>query len=90
MTRYLILAAALAACTGKSNRSDSADVALPAIDTLKPVTASDTSVIASDTLREQSKARTQTPSPTRLGRDSAFSPPANLPRLDTVKKKPTR
>ena len=92
MTRYLILAAALAACNGKSNRTDTADVALPAIDTLKPVTASDTAVIASDTLREQTKAgtRTQTQTPTRLGRDSAFPPPANLPRLDTVKKKPTR
>ncbi len=92
MTRYLLLAAALAACTAKSDRADSADVALPAIDTLKPVTTSDTAVVATDTLRaprpEQTKAGTQTQ--TRLGRDSAFPPPANLPRLDTVKKKPAR
>jgi hypothetical protein len=65
MMRYLLLAAALAACSGKSSRADSVDAAVPAIDTLKPVTASDTSA----------------------GRDSAFPPPRNLPRLDTVRTK---
>ena len=101
--RYLVLAAALAACTGKSDRADTADVALPAIDTIKPVTTSDTAATAVDTVRP-APTGTKAPGPTtgtrtpaartqtsgKLGRDSAFPPPANLPRLDTVKKKPTR
>ena len=86
MTRYLLLAAALAACSGKSDRVDSADVALPAIDTLKP--AADTE---SKSESKPAQTPTQTQTRTRTApRDSAFPPPANLPRLDTVKKKPSR
>lgn len=97
MMRYLLLAAALAACTGKSNRADSVDAAMPAIDTLKAVTTSDTLVTAPDTAglerarpgfkSKTEPLRTKTRPDTRA-RDSAFPPPANLPRLDTVKKKP--
>ena len=90
MTRYLVLAAALAACSGKSNRADSVDAAIPAIDTLKAVTASDTAAgpTPPDSVRTPAPAaKTKTPTPP-LGRDSAFPPPRNLPRLDTVKKKP--
>ena len=77
MSRYIALLALLAACAPKSNRADSVDAAIPAIDTLKPVTTSDTLVTTTDSLA------------TRPGRrDSAFSPPRNLPQLDTVKKKP--
>ena len=96
MMRYLVLAAALAACAGKSDRADSADVALPAIDTLKPVTTSDTTTTAVDTVRPAptgTKApgtATKTQPTVKAGRDSAFPPPANLPRLDTVRKKPSR
>jgi hypothetical protein len=78
MTRYIALLALLAACAPKSNRADSVDAALPAIDTLKPVTTSDTLVTATESLT--------TPRPGR--RDSAFFAPRNLPQLDTVKKKP--
>lgn len=99
MTRYLLLAAALAACTGKSDRADSSsspDVALPAIDTLKPVSESESQSESEKKPSTRIQTQTQTQSPTRtqtqtrLGRDSAFPPPANLPRLDTVKKKPLR
>ena len=97
MMRYLLLATAVAACTGKSNRADSADVALPAIDTLKAVTTSDTAASAPDsaarpapTGTKTSSAATKTQTGTKLGRDSAFPPPGNLPRLDTVRKKPPR
>ena len=88
MTRYLLLAAALAACAGKSDRADSADVALPAIDTLKPVRESESQ--SESEMKAATPTQTRTQTPTRLGRDSAFPPPSNLPRLDTVKKKPSR
>jgi hypothetical protein len=76
MTRYLLLAAALAACSGKTNRADSVDAAIPAIDTLKQ------SESKSESPPTQTQPQTQTG-----GRDSAFPPPRNLPRLDTLKKK---
>jgi hypothetical protein len=78
MTRHIVLFAVLAACAPKSNRADSVDAALPAIDTLKPVTTSDTLVTATDSVTTRNPGR----------RDSAFSPPRNLPQLDTAKKKP--
>ena len=90
MTRYLLLAAALAACTARSDRADSVDVALPAIDTLKPVRESESQSESEKKASTPTRTQTQTQTQTRLGRDSAFPPPANLPRLDTVKKKPAR
>ena len=78
MIRYLALAVALCACGTKAGRADSADAAVPAIDTLKPVTATDTTA--------PTPSQSQIENQTRL-RDSAFPPPRNLPKLDTV---PTR
>lgn len=104
MKRILVLALAVAACTAKSDRADSTDAALPAIDTIKPVVTSDTAAVAGDSVAVRSatppptgstgtKAPTQTrtPATTKGARDSAFPPPRNLPRLDTVgAKKPPR
>ena len=98
MTRYIVLLAFLAACAPKSERADSVDAAIPAIDTLKPVTTSDTLLIATDsvvtgpadpaTKSKTAPLQTKTPPATTRPRDSAFSPPRKLPQLDTVKKKP--
>ena len=100
MKHAILLALALGACTGKRDAADSADAAIPAVDTLKPIVASDTALIAHDSAVTQptpaptgsTKAtKTQTPAPTDTrARDSAFPPPRNLPKLDTVgaKKKP--
>jgi hypothetical protein len=101
MTRYLALVVALAACGPKAERVDSTDAALPAIDTLKPVTASDTARIdstrstigAAPTGATTTKSTTPTvkAAPTKAGRDSAFPPPRGLPKLDTVPtKRPPR
>ena len=106
MTRHLLLplCIALAACAPKSDRVDSADAALPAIDTLKPVTASDTlagtagSTAAAPTppatkgtAPTKSTGAAATKTTTKLGRDSAFPPPRGLPKLDTVPtKRPPR
>ena len=82
-TRYIALLALLAACAPKSNRADSVDAALPAIDTLKPVRESESQS------ESEKKASTPTQTQTQTApRDSAFAPPRNLPQLDTVKKKP--
>lgn len=105
MTRHVLpLLIALAACSPKTDRVDSADAALPAIDTLKPVTASDTLVggtgatatapnapVTKSTVPTKSTGATGTKTPTKLGRDSAFPPPRGLPKLDTVPtKRPPR
>ena len=84
MMRYLALAAALCACGPKAERVDSTDAAVPAIDTLKPVTATDTAIAAPATSQTPAQVPTKTSTQTKLGRDSAFSPPKNLPKLDTV------
>lgn len=99
MTRYLALVVALTACAPRAERMDSTDAALPAIDTLKAVTASDTARHDSTQMTVGAPAPTGTgatrtvrpaPTPTR-GRDSAFSPPRGLPKLDTVPtKRPPR
>ena len=78
MIRYIALAAALCACGAKAERVDSTDAAVSSIDTLKPVTAT----APSDSTHTQSQTQSQTQ--TRPGRDSAFPPPRNLPKLDTV------
>ena len=98
MRRILILAVAAAACTAKSDRADSVDAALPAVDTIKPVVASDTAIVSTDSgatkttpaptgTKATTKAaptKTQTQTDTKGARDSAFPPPRNLPKLDTV------
>jgi hypothetical protein len=87
MIRYLMLAAALCACAPRAERVDSSDAAMPAIDTLKPVTATDTAAPRPTVSPTPPPAGTQT----KLGRDSAFSPPRNIPKLDTVPtKRPPR
>ena len=84
MIRYILLAAALSACAPRAERADSTDASMPAIDTLKPVTASDSATAT------PVPTPTLTPAPTRP-RDSAFSPPRNIPKLDTVPtKRPPR
>jgi hypothetical protein len=99
MMRYLALVVALSACSPRAERVDSTDAALPAVDTLKPATATDTA--AADTTRSTIGAaptggtRTTSPTvkaaPTKGARDSAFPPPRGLPRLDTVPtKRPPR
>ena len=82
MIRYIALAAALCACGGKADRGDSTDAAVPAIDTLKPVTATDTMTARPESAPPRSLPLPQ--SPPKAGRDSAFPPPSNLPKLDTV------
>lgn len=101
MRRYLALVVALTACAPRAERVDSADAALPAVDTLKAVTASDTARHDSTQMTVGSPAPTgtgptrtvrpaPTPTPTKA-RDSAFSPPRGLPKLDTVPtKRPPR
>jgi hypothetical protein len=85
MIRYIVLAAALSACAPRAERVDSTDAAMPAIDTMKPVTASDTATT------QPTVSPTPSPSGTKIGRDSAFSPPRNIPKLDTVPtKRPPR
>ena len=97
MRRMVIVAlASLAACSrGAERRADS--VAAQAVDTLKPAPPGDTLAAspAKDTLSTKRAPATRTPTTkttktdsTKLGRDSAFPPPKNLPRLDTVKRKP--
>ena len=88
MQRFALLAlCALAACTpAAERRADSPGV--QAIDTLKPVAASDTlPTQPSDSLATKSAAKASSTSKT-LGRDSAFGPPRNLPQLDTVRRRP--
>ena len=81
---------ALAACKpAAERRADSPGV--QAIDTLKPVAATDTlpSPVAADSVSTKSKTpATKSTKSTKLGRDSAFGPPRNLPQLDTVRRRP--
>lgn len=89
MTRYLALVVALSACAPRPEPVDSTDAALPAIDTLKPVTAKDT--VVPTTVGPAPAPAPRTPTPTVGARDSAFSPPRGLPKLDTVPtKRPPR
>jgi hypothetical protein len=90
--RILAFAIAVAACSGRSDRADSVDAALPAVDTIKAVVASDTAIVASDSGASRTSTpvtstktkATTAPTGTRGARDSAFPPPRNLPKLDTV------
>jgi hypothetical protein len=102
MRQHLVILIALAACGRSPERVDSTDAALPAIDTLKPVAASDTLLTVTDT--PATAGRSAAPAKTtgavggpgaksgmKLGRDSAFPPPRGLPKLDTVPtKRPPR
>ena len=77
----------LAACQpGNGNRADSP--AAQAVDTLKPVAATDTLASTTDSSATRPPStQTKSTSP-KLGRDSAFPPPRNLPQLDTVRRRP--
>lgn len=84
----VVALAAIVACQPSAQRTADSTT-IPSIDTLKASAPGDTlpSTPAADSVATKvpgSAAKTPATTSPKLGRDSAFGPPRNLPRLDTV------